>query len=207
MAFVLLSFKVYLLQIVKMNPSYIADKTYKNQDYTVTDLQKAEYDNCTFINCNFNACYLSSITFLDCQFIDCDLSNSKTSDTTYKDVIFKNCKLLGVLFNDCNQLLMSITFDKCQLNFASFYQVKLISTTFTNCQFDKTEFTEANLTKCIFDNCDFSHAVFLNTNLEQANFLTSYNYTIHPGNNKIKGAKFSKDQIHGLLDAYKIHIS
>ena len=207
MAFVLLSIKVYLLQIVKMNTPFIADKTYRNKDFTLTELPKAEYDNCMFINCNFNACYLSTITFLECQFIDCDLSNSKTSDTTFKDVAFENCKLLGVLFNDCNQLLMSMSFNNCQLNFASFYKVKLINTKFTNCQFEKTEFTEANVSKSVFDNCNFKYAIFFNTNIEQANFLTSYNYSIHPENNKIKGAKFSKDQIQGLLDHYKIQIS
>lgn len=190
-----------------MQSPFIADKIFKNQDFTTNRLPKAEYDNCSFINCNFNASYLSANMFLECQFVDCDLSNSKTSDTTFKDVIFKNCKLLGVLFNDCNQLLMSITFDNCQLNFASFYQVKLANTTFSKCQFNKTEFTEANLSKSIFDDCDFNNAVFFNTNLEHADFLTSYNYSIHPENNKIKGAKFSKAQIKGLLDSYKIHIS
>ncbi|MGB6268857.1 MAG: hypothetical protein WBF67_07570 [Olleya sp.] len=52
--------------------------------------------------------------------MDCDLSNSHTKDTTFKEVSLKNCKLLGVLFNDCNQLLLSVSFDKCQLNFLFF---------------------------------------------------------------------------------------
>ncbi|HIC30288.1 MAG TPA: pentapeptide repeat-containing protein, partial [Flavobacteriaceae bacterium] len=61
--------------------------------------------------------------------------------------------------------------------------------------------------KANFDNCDLKNAVFEQTNLEQANFFTAINYSINPERNKIKGAKFSKDQISGLLDTYKIIIS
>ncbi|MBL7559806.1 pentapeptide repeat-containing protein [Olleya sp. YSTF-M6] len=190
-----------------MSAPFIADQDFKNIDFTTTALQKAEYDNCTFINCNLSDCYLSMINFIDCQFIDCNLSNCKTSDTTLNNVKFINCKLLGMLFNDCNQLIMAINFENCQLDFASFYQLKLTNSLFTKCVFNKTEFTEANLSKSIFKDCDFRKAIFFNTNLEEADFTTAYNYIINPENNRIKGAKFSKDQIEGLLEHYKINIS
>lgn len=190
-----------------MSVPFIADKDFKNIDFTKNALQKAEYDNCTFTNCNFNNSYLSTISFLDCHFEDCDLSNSKTKGVIFKDSSFKNCKLLGVLFNHCDQLLLSINFEHCQLDFASFYKVKLSKTTILNSSCISVDFTEAILTESIFDHCDFKNAIFDRTNLEKADFRTAIHYSIQPENNKIKGAKFSKDQIEGLLKHYKINIS
>ena len=186
---------------------FIADKIYKNKDFTSQVLERAEYDNCTFINCNFEGCFLSAFSFLDCNFEDCNLSNIKVKDATFKDVVFLNSKMLGVLFSDCNQLLFSASFTDCVLNFSSFYKIKLVSGNLKNCICDQVDFTEANFSKTNFDNCDLKNAVFEQTNLEQANLFSAINYSINPERNKIKGAKFSKDQISGLLDTYKIIIS
>ena len=41
-----------------MNLPFIADKTFKNKDFTTTALPKGEYDNCTFISCDFSEDYL-----------------------------------------------------------------------------------------------------------------------------------------------------
>ncbi|MGB6268858.1 MAG: pentapeptide repeat-containing protein [Olleya sp.] len=73
--------------------------------------------------------------------------------------------------------------------------------------FESTDFTEANLTESKFENCNIKVAVFESSDLEKADFTTAYYYSINPERNKIKAAKFSKYQIEGLLDSYKIHIS
>ncbi|WP_230935650.1 pentapeptide repeat-containing protein [Psychroserpens luteolus] len=116
-----------------MNVPFISDKTYKNINYTNTNLPKAEYDNCTFINCNFSESYISTISFMDCEFIDCNFSMVKAKDAIFKDVLFNNCKLVGFPFHDCNSFLMSMTFKSSQLNFASFQDLKLKETTFDQC--------------------------------------------------------------------------
>jgi len=48
--------------------------------------------------------------------------------------------------------------------------------------------------------------VFNYTNIEKADFLTSENFIIDPEINKIKAARFSKENISGLLYKYKIFI-
>jgi uncharacterized protein YjbI with pentapeptide repeats len=92
------------------------------------------------------------------------------------------------------------------LNHSSFYQTKIKKTIFKNTQLQETDFTECDLTGSVFGHCDFTRAVFENTIMEKADFRTSYSYSIDPARNRIKRAKFSLDQISGLLDKYDIEI-
>jgi len=71
-----------------MNLPLITDKTFNNIDYTINNLPKGEYDNCTFSNCNFSNTFLSGISFLECEFTDCNSSSFKLGETTFKDIIF-----------------------------------------------------------------------------------------------------------------------
>ena len=123
MAFVFLGFLSYSINKSTMPLPFIADNVYKNKDFTTQVLQRAEYDNCTFINCNFENSFLSAFSFLDCVFEGCNLSNIKVKDATFKDVTFLNSKMLGILFSDCNKLLFSASFTNCVLNFSSFYKI------------------------------------------------------------------------------------
>lgn len=53
-----------------------------------------------------------------------------------------------------------------------------------------------NLANTHFDSCP----------LKEANFTTAYNVQIDPEKNKMKGAKFSKENVAGMLEKYKISI-
>ena len=77
-------------------------------------------------------------------------------------------------------------------------------TTFANCNLHESDFTQADFSNSLFENCDFLDATFFETILEKADFSTSYNYRIHPVENKIKKAKFSHNGLAGLLLNYDI---
>ena len=187
-----------------MNESLVFDKTFKGQDYTKIRLPKAEYENCIFDTCQFSNSDITNTTFSECVFIDCDLSNANFTEATIKETEFKNCKILGVNFQSCNPFLLSFNFEKCILNFSSFYQMKLKKIHFNACKMIKVEFTEADLSEAIFTDCDLENAFFNSTNLEKADFSTSYNFTINPEENKIQKAKFSKENLAGLLTSFGI---
>jgi len=180
------------------------EEDYKNIDFSTEELTEGEYDNCLFTNCKFNDTDLTNYSFIDCQFINCDLSNVTISHTLFRDVKFKDCKLLGLQFNTCNEFLFSATFDTCQLRLASFYKRNLKNCSFLNSQMDEVDFAEADLSKTSLHNCDLSHALFDGTNLEKADLSSSYNFTIDPDRNKITKAKFSSDQLIGLLQKHDI---
>ena len=189
-----------------MELPFISDKTFKSENYTTNQLQKAEYDNCTFVDCDFSESYISNISFLECEFIDCNFSMVKAKGAILKDVVFNNCKLLGFPFHDCNPFMISMTFIKTQLNLSSFFNLKLKNTTFDDCKLKQTDFTNSDLNGSKFINCDLDQTIFDHSILEKVDFTSAQNLSIDPEKNKIKNAKFSKENALGLLNHYQIKI-
>lgn len=169
-------------------------------------LDEAEYENCIFNQCDFSNQDLSRHKFIDCKFNVCNLSMCKLNKTTLQDVAFTDCKLLGIKFETCNPFSLSFSFDGCQLNHSSFYQMKIPKMIFSNSVLIEADFTEANLSAAIFNNCNLYGAIFDRTNLEKADFRTAVNFSIHPLNNQIKKARFSRENLMGLLYAFNINL-
>jgi fluoroquinolone resistance protein len=189
-----------------MNKAYIEEKTFEKIDFSKNTLATGDYENCKFINCDFSNADISNIHFSECEFDGCNLSMVKNIKTTLSDVAFKNCKLLGMHFDDCNSLLFTVYFENCMLNLSSFYKLNLKKTIFKNCNLQEVDFTETDVSNSLFENCDLALAKFENTILEKADLRSSYNYSIDPVINQIKKAKFSLTGIAGLLDRYDIEI-
>ena len=189
-----------------MSNSFVQDKEFHSLDYSAEELIKGDYENCTFKNCKFSNLDLSDFNFSECEFSNCDLSMAKILNTAFRDVQFNNCKLLGLHFEQCNQFLLNVGFNRCQLNLSSFYQLNLKQTRFKDCSLHEVDFTEADLTESTFENCDLSGAMFENTILQKADLRTSFNFSIDPEINQIKKAKFSKDGLSGLMGKYDIDI-
>ena len=114
--------------------------------------------------------------------------------------------MLGLHFENANQMGLQMNFSQCNLMHASFFQVVLKKSIFKGCNLTECDFTESDFSKSVFQECDFSGAVFYNSNLEFVDFRTSVRYAIHPERNKIKKAIFSQSEIRGLLEQYGIVI-
>ena len=56
--------------------------------------------------------------------------------------------------------LLQFSFTDCQLNFSSFYQLKIFNTNFINCNLQEVDFTESILKCAVFDQCHFKEAIF-----------------------------------------------
>jgi uncharacterized protein YjbI with pentapeptide repeats len=188
-----------------MQPTCIENKKIEKIDFSKEKLA-LEYDHCTFINCNFSNVNLSRIVFVGCEFSGCNLSMAGLTQTALQDIKFKDCKLMGLHFENCKDFLFAADFDNCVVQLASFYKVKLKKTVFKNCMLHEVDFTESDLSNAVFDNCDLAGATFDNTILEKADLRTARNYSIDPEANRIKKAKFSTMGIVGLLDKYDIEI-
>ena len=189
-----------------MSQAFIQDQNFDKLDFTQEPLAKGEYENCTFTNCNFEETNLNDIKFMNCDFQDCNWSLAQLNGTVLREVNFKDCKMLGLQFETCNDFGLSFSFENCQLNHSTFFQMNIKKTIFKNCQLREIDFSESNLTNVIFDNCDLAQAIFINTVLDKADFRTAYNYSIDPESNRLKKAKFSILGISGLLDKYDIII-
>jgi len=191
---------------MEIKPVYTNEETFTTIDFTQRPLSKGEYENCTFLNCNFSNTDLSEIKFLACQFTSCNLSLAKLFNTALREAKFKECKMLGLRFDQCNNLGLSVGFDQCSLNHSSFYKTKLKKTVLKNSQLQEVDFTECDLTEVLFDTCDLMRATFEDTILEKVDLRTAFNYCIDPEINRIKKAKFSLPGVLGLLDKYDIEI-
>jgi len=189
-----------------MIAAYFDEQVYDGIDYSKDGIVKGEYDNCTFQNCNFSNVHASNIDFVECEFLNCNFSNTIVANSAFKFVKFFECKIIGVKFNECESFLLSLYFKGCQLSLSSFYQLNLQNTNFINSNLQEVDFTETNLSKANFDNCDLNNAIFDQTRLEKANFITAFNFSINPSENNIKKAKFSKENIIGLLESFDISI-
>lgn len=178
------------------------DETYKE----ATTLKKGEYEACVFENCTLNGFNLEYYDFMDCEFVDCDLSGALITRVSFKNVQFYGCKLMGLQFDTANPFLLEVHFKNCQLQMSNFYLLKLARTRFVNCQMEQVDFAEADLTAASFKDCNLAGAIFDNTQLAQADFSTALNFNINPGINKLKGAKFSKEGLLGLVGGLGIEI-
>jgi uncharacterized protein YjbI with pentapeptide repeats len=115
--------------------------------------------------------------------------------------------MIGLKFEECNSFLMAFSFNHCVLNFSSFYQLNLKNTAFSECKLIEVDFTTANLTEASFNACNLEKAVFENTILEKTDLRNAFNFSIDPERNRLKKAKFSKENVEGLLSKYDILIT
>lgn len=189
-----------------MDDVFEEEKTFDTIDFTLQPLPKGEYENCTFLNCNFSNTDISGTKFTGCQFNGCNLSTVNLHKTALRDIAFKDCKLLGLRFETCNEMLFQVSFDHCIVDYSSFYKRKLKSAAFKNTSFHEVDFSDADLSGASFDNSDLLGAVFENSILEKTDFRTAYNYSIDLEKNSIKKALFALSGISGLLNKYDIVI-
>ncbi len=181
-------------------------KSFDKIDFTIENLEKATYENCSFTHCNFSTADLSNMRFIESHFVNCNLSNAEISNSAFTDVIFKDCKMLGINFEDCNTFSFFVSFEGCVLDYASFYKIKLRKTNLKSCSLIEVDFTECDLSQSIFEDCDLAGAIFVNSILEKTDFRTAHHYSFDLDKNKIKKAKFAQSGIAGLLSKYEIEI-
>ncbi|SHG73418.1 pentapeptide repeat-containing protein [Flagellimonas flava] len=190
-----------------MHKQFIADKKYKGEDYSQNPLPRADYENCVFTNCNFAGGFLDNQNFMECEFVDCDLTNTNIKHTIFKETVFRGSKLVGLRFEDCNDLLLSMRFQSCNLTLASFFGLSLQGTHVVDCLLVETDFSEADLSQALFDQCNLEKALFHRTLLYQTDFTTSFNLDIDPEQNQLKKTQFSKENLIGLLKKYDIVVT
>lgn len=187
-----------------MQMNYFSDESFTKNNFL--EIVKADYEQCDFVGCDFSDFNFSGFKFSQCRFVDCNLSLAKLGDTALREVEFQNCKMLGLRFEDCNQFGFSIDVKMSLLTHASFYQMDLRKCRFEETDFEGVDFTEANLVKLKFNDCNFKAAIFLNSNLESVDFREAFNFVINPEENNVKKAKFSRENVLGLLQHLDIVI-
>lgn len=187
-------------------PLLIQNQKFEKTGLASVALETGEYRECTFNQCDFSNADFTDCIFSDCEFTGCNASLCKLTRTGFREVRFKNCKLLGLHWEDCNSLIFNLSFDHCTLDFSSFYNLNLRETVFRHSSLKESDFTDADLSRAVFESCDLDRTIFYHTNLEKADFRSARFFTIDPEQNRLRGAKFSAGGLPGLLKKYGLEI-
>ncbi len=181
-------------------------QTFKAETYTQEELIGTNFEDCTFVECNFTESVFKNCRFQQCKFENCDLSMAKVKGSIFRGVEFVKCRLLGINWTDASwgrkdtfQLIRSVDFDECILNFGSFFGLTLKNLRIIKCTAREVDFSEANFSKADFSGTDLQGSIFRNTTLEEANLVSAKNYSLSPTHNKITKARFSLPEAMALL--------
>jgi uncharacterized protein YjbI with pentapeptide repeats len=175
------------------------DKEFRQLSWTDLPEGVDDFENCAFRSCDFSNADLSRYKFTDCTFSDCNLTMMKIRSASMQSVLFEGCKMLGIHFDELNPFGLVTGFEKCILNHSTFYKLNLKKAPFTNCELHECDFSECDLSGSNFSGSDLRDAKFERTNLEAADFSTAVHFVISPAKNKLKGAKFTREGLAGLL--------
>lgn len=169
-------------------------------------LQDREFERCVFRECDFTEADLADCDFADCRFETCRMVLTRIEQTGMRNVIFEGCEVRGVDFGLCRRFGFDAAFRACHLSFCSFHELKMPKATFAESTLRECFFSECDLTRADFSGCDLERTLFDRCRLEQADFRTAVQYTIDPAANRMRGARFSREGLEGLLAQYGLEI-
>ena len=121
----------------------------------------------------------------------------KLMGVSFQQVVFKECKLLGMDFSPCSEMLFHVRFEQCALDHSVLAGRRMPKTHFQKCSMKGVDLSGADLSEAVLDHCDLQDAVFDRTDLRNADLTSALHMHLDPDNNRIKGARFS---VHGALD-------
>lgn len=181
--------------------------TFKDAELPGVRITSSDFDSCTFERCVLTEAVLSHCRFTNCKFIACDLSLLSAPNCRFVDVEFIESKLAGVDWTvvgstKTDRLLFSASFDRCALDYSSFFGLRLKR--LSSCSALEVDFSEADLTGADCQRTDFAGARFLHTNLSGANFVGAKDYAIDLSANKAKKANFSYPEAMSLLSSFDV---
>lgn len=165
-----------------------------------------ELDQHHFIACELGGADLSGLRFEDCLFERCNLASARLRGTALRNVAFADCKLVGVVFSECDEMLFEVHFDDCQLRYASFVGRRMGGTRFAQCNLAEADFSDADLCDVVFADCELTKAVFHHTRLTGADFTTARGFSLDPESNTLRGARFGLAGLPGLVAKYGVVI-
>jgi fluoroquinolone resistance protein len=193
--------------------NYFDGQTFWEIVYDSQQIENVTFHDCSFRNCSFRETTFMACKFQSCVFKKCDLSLVKVDNSMFTNTLYEDSKVIGVNWvkaswgkTEIHQLLKSIDFIGCVLNYSTFMELNLEKMILSKCIVKEVDFSETNLkqAKCTFS--DFSGSHFRHTNLSEADFTGATNYIIKPHLNTLKKTKFSLPEAMSLLFNLDIEI-
>jgi fluoroquinolone resistance protein len=187
---------------IESNAVY-ADQEFKDVVLERGRVDSAEFDECSFVNCSFVESVFQDCRFANCLFSGCDLTLVELNGSAFSSARFERCTAVGVNWTLAARpavlLGKPLSFSGCALNHATFIGLNLKGIEIRNCAAVDVDFREADLSRADFSGTDLSKSLFGDTDLSEADLSRARNYSINPGRNTLKQAKFSLPEAMSLL--------
>lgn len=132
---------------------------------------------------------------------------AKFVETGFNNVNFNGCKLVGADFSGSREFLFSIDANQSNFDYAIFAKKKNRKHYMSNCSFKNADFSGGDWANTVFANCNLEGATFEAVNLQGTDFTSSYGLTLDPAINHLAKAKFSLNNLPGLLSKYHIIVA
>jgi uncharacterized protein YjbI with pentapeptide repeats len=123
-----------------------------------------------------------------------------------QDVRFLDCKIVGAEFFKCEKFFFSANFENCMIQCCNFSDLNMKKANFSGSKIKECYFMNTCLNGANFSGAELLGTTFHNCDLCKADFSRTTQYSIDPGTNKIKKAKFSLPEVVGLLHGLDITI-
>jgi fluoroquinolone resistance protein len=166
------------------------DEVFSDLEWPNADLSAKEFIRCTFRRVVLTATHWSGARLDDCTFDACDLTRMKPAKMSALGVAFIGCRLLGVDWTGIRPN-PTMTFEGCNLQYASFVEVNLTKARFTRCRLVEVNFIESRLVDVEFAGSDLRGSRFEDCDLRDADFSESQGGVIDPAKNRVKGTRIS----------------
>ncbi len=178
-------------------------QTFKKIELSQQTIKQKTFQECIFTQCTLNEIWFDNCKFFKCTFKECDLNLMKVKNSVFSEVSFENTKVVGVNWMEAlwgkNNLLGSINFTDCTLNYSTFIGLTLRKMKLIRCIAKDVDFAEADLTQANCTGTDFTDSRFNHTNLTQADFTDASHYNISATENTLKKTRFSLPEAVSLL--------
>jgi fluoroquinolone resistance protein len=184
---------------------YFVDETFDEVEAVGINLSGKEFERCVFRRCKLSESRWARAKFEQCRFEDCDLARIVPRGVSLSGVAFTNSRLMGVDWTELG-LVPSMSFDGCDLRYASFVKAKLQKTSLVNCVARESTFVDTDLSAANFSDTDLTGATFQGCTFAKADFTKAVGFAFDPQANRVKGARVSVDAAIAFVQSFGVAV-
>ena len=166
------------------------DETFSDAEFPAIDLSEKEFVRCRFIRLIVPESIWKGARLDDCLFEHCDLSRMRPAAMAARGVTFADCRLTGVDWSDLRPN-PTVSFESCNLQYASFVNLNLTGTRFAGCKLTDAQFIESRLVESDFTKSQMAGCRFENCDVRTANFSEAHGLFVDPTRNKVRDTRIA----------------
>jgi uncharacterized protein YjbI with pentapeptide repeats len=175
-----------------MNP-FLDRDLFEDELFSDFEWPKADFTGKEFVRCTFRKLLLPEANWQDarlddCVFDGCDLTRMRPVKLAARGVAFINCRLMGIDWTELRPT-PTLSFEACNLQYASFVNVNLTATRFAHCRLTEVNFFDSQLAGADFTDSEMSGSRIEHCDARKANFAGAKGIYVDPTKNKVKDAR------------------